>query len=96
MTSSCQSHATLPKARCVDLHYYDVMAATLLNFSKAVMPEYQRSSSAGLRLAAICVLHQFPNPAELHWLAERCRSLATRRPSRLPKPFAAFPITALN
>ena len=38
---------------------------------RSMLAEYQNSDSAGLRLAAICILQQFPNPLELAWLAER-------------------------
>jgi hypothetical protein len=38
---------------------------------RSLLPEYQNSPLAGSRLAGIAVLHQFSNPFELHWLAER-------------------------
>jgi hypothetical protein len=38
---------------------------------RSLLSEYQRSASPGLRLAAICVLQQFPAIAELDWLADR-------------------------
>ena|SRR5947209_561278 len=52
----------------------DEIAAALRLRSAAVrslLHEYQRSSSPGQRLAAICILQQFPNQAELTWLANR-------------------------
>jgi hypothetical protein len=50
------------------------MSAALRLKSSAVRPllsDYQSSNSAGLRLAATCILQQFPNPAELAWLVDR-------------------------
>lgn len=38
---------------------------------RAMLPEYQKSASAGLRLAALCILQQFPNVAEIDWLVDR-------------------------
>jgi hypothetical protein len=38
---------------------------------RSLLTEYQSSRSAGFRLAGIAILHQFPNPSELPWLAER-------------------------
>jgi hypothetical protein len=38
---------------------------------RSMLAKYQMSTSAGLRLAAICILQQFPNAKELEWLAQR-------------------------
>jgi hypothetical protein len=38
---------------------------------RSLLSDYKRSASPGLRLAAICVLQQFPASSELDWLAER-------------------------
>jgi hypothetical protein len=51
----------------------DIAAALRLRAAavRSLLSDYQRSSSPGLRLAAICVLQQFPAIVELDWLAER-------------------------
>jgi hypothetical protein len=38
---------------------------------KELLPEFQRSPSAGIRLGAIAVLKSFPDVAHLEWLADR-------------------------
>jgi hypothetical protein len=38
---------------------------------KEMLPEFQRSPSAGIRLGAIAVLKSFPDPAHVEWLADR-------------------------
>ena len=38
---------------------------------RSLLAEYQNNMSAGYRLAAIAIIHQFPDPAQLPWLADR-------------------------
>jgi hypothetical protein len=38
---------------------------------RSLLHDYESSNSAGLRLAAICVLQQFPDTGELNWLVDR-------------------------
>jgi hypothetical protein len=38
---------------------------------RGMLPEYQKSTLAGFRLAAICILQQFPNAQEFEWLVLR-------------------------
>jgi hypothetical protein len=50
----------------------DIEAALRLRAAamRSLLSDFKRSASPGLRLAAICVLQQFPATAELDWLAE--------------------------
>jgi hypothetical protein len=47
--------------------WYTLKAAAV----RSLLAEYQDSRSAGSRLAGIAILHQFPNPSQLPWLAKR-------------------------
>jgi hypothetical protein len=38
---------------------------------RSLLAEYQNNTSAGFRLAGIAVIHQFPDPSHLSWLADR-------------------------
>jgi hypothetical protein len=38
---------------------------------RSLLGDYQASNSAGVRLAGIAVLHQFPDPSQLPWLVAR-------------------------
>ena len=51
----------------------DITAALRLRAAavRSLLSDYKQCTSPGLRLAAICVLQQFPESGELDWLAER-------------------------
>ena len=51
----------------------EIMAAmrTKCTAVRSLLSQYQARNEAGFRLAAICILQQFPNASELDWLAER-------------------------
>jgi hypothetical protein len=64
---------TMPSSRERTQKLSEITAALRFRSAavRSLLSHYQNSTSAGLRLAAICVLQQFPNPAELAWLGDR-------------------------
>jgi hypothetical protein len=71
-----QIRETMPSGRERTNKLEEITAALRLRSAavRSLLGEYQNSHSAGLRLAAICILQQFPNSAKLEWLVDRLDS----------------------